>query len=75
MQGKPEHLRIKRDLAIEAVVDGQIAGKVDHPGKGAAEKLAAPVPAGGHAVFCVRGADLPGDSAYDLMINEGAASP
>lgn len=63
------------DLGIDAVVDGQLAAKVDHPGKGAAEKLAAQVPAGSRAVFCVRGADLPGDSAYDLMISEGAASP
>jgi hypothetical protein len=57
------------DLAIELFVDGKIVAKGDHPGKGAAERLTAPVPAGGHAVACVRGADTPGDGSYDLMIN------
>jgi hypothetical protein len=58
------------DLAIELFVDGKIVAKVDHPGKGAAERLTAPVPGGGHAVACVRGADSPGDGGYDLVIDD-----
>jgi len=57
------------DLAIELFLDGKVVAKVDHPGKGAAERLTAPVPAGAHAVTCVRGADTPGDGGYDLVIN------
>jgi hypothetical protein len=62
------------DLAIELFVDGKIVAKVDHPGKGAAERLTAPVPAAARAVACVRGADTPGDGGYDLVI-EGGGSP
>lgn len=61
------------DLAIDIFVDGKLAAKVDHPGKGAAEKLVAPVPAGARAVIRVRGADLPGDASYQLVVAEGAA--
>ena len=63
------------DLAIELLVDGKLVEKVDHPGKGAAEKLTMTVAPGAHAVIRVRGADLPGESSYDLVINEGAAPP
>jgi hypothetical protein len=63
------------DLAIDVLVDGKLAGKSDHPGKGAAEKATAAVPAGAHAVIRVRGGDTPGDGAYDLVITEGAAPP
>jgi len=63
------------DLAIDLLVEGKLVAKVDHPGKGAAEKLAAPVPAGAHAVIRVRGSDAPGEGAYELVINEGAAPP
>jgi hypothetical protein len=63
------------DLAIDLFIEGKLVAKVDHPGKGAAEKLSAPVPGGAHAVIRVRGADSPGDGAYELVINEGAASP
>jgi len=63
------------DLAIELLVDGKLTEKVDHPGKGAAEKLTMTVAPGAHAVIRVRGADLPGESSYDLVINEGAAPP
>jgi hypothetical protein len=63
------------DLGIDLFVDGKLVAKVDHPGKGAAEKLTAPLPASAHAVVCVRGADLPGDGGYDLVINEGRGSP
>jgi hypothetical protein len=63
------------DLAIDVLVEGKLVAKVDHPGKGAAEKLAAHVPAGAHAVIRVHGADAAGDGTYELVINEGAASP
>lgn len=57
------------DLGIELFLDGKQTAKVDHPGKGAAEKLTAPLTAGARAVVCVRGADSPGDGGYDLVIN------
>jgi hypothetical protein len=63
------------DLAIDARVDGQLVGQVDHPGKGAAEKLLAPVPANGHAVICVRSKELAVDAPYQLAIDEGVAAP
>ena len=63
------------DLAIDLLVEGKLVAKVDHPGKGAAERLTAPVPAGAHAVIRVHGADAAGDGAYELVIDEGAASP
>jgi hypothetical protein len=63
------------DLGIDLFVDGKLVAKVDHPGKGAAEKLTAPLPASAHAVVCVRGADLPGDGSYDLVIHECGGSP
>jgi len=63
------------DLAIDVLVEGKLVAKVDHPGKGAAEKLAAQVPALSHAVIRVRGADTAGDAAYELVLAEGAASP
>jgi len=63
------------DLAIDLYVEGKLVAKVDHPGKGAAERLTAPVPAGAHAVIRVHGADTAGDGAYELVINEGAAPP
>jgi len=63
------------DLAIDLLVDGKLVAKVDHPGKGAAERLTAPVPAGAHAVIRVHGADAAGEGAYELVINEGAAPP
>ena len=63
------------DLAIDVLIDGKLAAKVDHPGKGAAEKLLVSVPAGAHAVIRVRGSDAAGDGPYELVINEGAALP
>jgi hypothetical protein len=63
------------DLGIDVWIDGKLAAKVDHPGKGAAEKLAATVPAGAHAVIRVRGSDSAGDTTYELVVNEGNASP
>ena len=63
------------DLAIDLLVDGKLAGKSDHPGKGAAEKVTAAVPAGAHVVVRVRGGDSPGDAAYELVITEIAAPP
>jgi hypothetical protein len=82
----PEH-RAKpeaRDQRSEGPAESEVGGgpmkkgllaKVDHPGKGAAEKVSASVPAGAHAVIRVRGADMAGDGAYELVINEGAAPP
>lgn len=65
------------DLALDLLIDGKLMEKVDHPGKGAAEKLVMTVPAGAHAVIRVRGADLPGtgEAGYEIVINEGAAPP
>ena len=63
------------DLAIDMFVDGKLVAKVDHPGRGAAERLVAPVPANGHAVIRVRGADTAGDGAYELVLTEGAGPP
>jgi hypothetical protein len=64
------------DLAIDARVDGQLVAQVDQPGKGAAEKLTTPLTAGARAVVCVRGGkELAGDQGYQLVIDEGAASP
>jgi len=63
------------DLAIDVLVEGKLVAKVDHPGKGAAEKLSAQVPAHAHAVIRVHGADAAGDGAYELVLDEGAASP
>lgn len=61
------------DLAIDVLLDGKLSAKVDHPGKGAAEKLVVSVPAGARAVIRVHGSEAAGDGAYDLVINEGAA--
>jgi hypothetical protein len=33
------------------------------------------VPPGAHAVIRVRGADLPGEDDYEIVINESAAAP
>jgi hypothetical protein len=63
------------DLAIDLLIDGKLMEKVDHPGKGAAEKLVMTVPAGAHAVIRVRGAELPGEDDYEIVINESAAAP
>jgi hypothetical protein len=63
------------DLAIDLLIDGKLMEKVDHPGKGAAEKLVMTVPPGAHAVIRVRGADLPGEDDYEIVINESAAAP
>lgn len=63
------------DLAIDVLIDGKLAVKADHPGKGAAEKVSVAVPPGGKVVVRVHGADAPGDGNYELVINEGAAPP
>lgn len=63
------------DLAIDLLIDGKLMEKVDHPGKGAAEKLVMTVPPGAHAVIRVRGADLPAEDDYEIVINESAAAP
>jgi hypothetical protein len=63
------------DLGIDVLVEGKVVAKVDHPGKGAAEKLAATVPAGARAVIRVHGSDSAGDTTYELVVNEGNASP
>jgi hypothetical protein len=63
------------DLAIDLLIDGKLMEKVDHPGKGAAEKLVMTVPPGAHAVIRVRGAEVAGEGSYEIVINEGAAPP
>jgi hypothetical protein len=62
------------DLAIDLLVDGKLIEKVDHPGKGAAEKAVLTVPPGAHAVVRVRGAEFAADGNYEIAIDE-AASP
>ena len=62
------------DLAFDVLIDGKLMSKVDHPGKGAAEKLVVAVPAGARAVVRVH-SEVAGDGAYDLVINEIAAAP
>jgi hypothetical protein len=65
------------DLAAELFVDGKSAAKVDHPGKGQAEKVGAQVGGGAHAVACVRAArEGPGRAkvAYDVHVQESAAT-
>jgi hypothetical protein len=63
------------DLALDLLIDGKLMEKVDHPGKGAAEKLVMTVPPGAHAVIRVRGAELPGEDDYEIAVTEGAAPP
>ncbi len=63
------------DLGLAVLVDGKVVVKADHPGKGAAEKVSAPIPAGAQAVIRVHGTDSAGDTTYDLVIDEGNASP
>jgi hypothetical protein len=63
------------DLALELLIDGKLVEKVDHPGKGAAEKLVMTVPPRARAVIRVRGAELPGEAGYELVIDESAAPP
>ncbi len=60
------------DLAAELVVDGKVIAKNDQPGKGAAERVSGTVPAGGHAVVRVRGADptATAEGAYDVTIKD-----
>jgi hypothetical protein len=65
------------DLAAELFVDGKSVAKVDHPGKGAAEKVGAQVAGGAHAVACAHAAhDGPGRTkvAYDVHVAESAAT-
>jgi hypothetical protein len=59
------------DLGIDVLIEGKVTAKVDHPGKGAAEKLTATVPAGAHAVIRVHGSDSAGDTTYELVVNDG----
>lgn len=62
------------DLALDLVIDGKLIEKVDHPGKGVAEKLVMTIPAGAHAVIRVRGPDVAGEAGYDIAFTEGATS-
>lgn len=63
------------DLALDLLIDGKLIEKVDHPGKGAAEKLVMTIPPGAHAVLRVRGADAPGEGSYEISFTESTASP
>jgi hypothetical protein len=60
------------DLEIEILVDGKVVARSDHPGKGAAEKASASVPAGATAVVRVRGSDAGDEATYDLVVNDTA---
>lgn len=61
------------DLAIEILVADQVVARSDHPGKGAAEKAEATVPANQPAVIRVRGSESTAESSYELVISEGAS--
>ncbi|MGE0545598.1 MAG: hypothetical protein AB7R00_00985 [Kofleriaceae bacterium] len=63
------------DLAGELFIDGTSAAKADHPGKGAAERVTAPVPAGAQPVLCVRGSDSAGEGSYEVKFQDGPAGP
>lgn len=63
------------DLAGELFVDGKSVAKANKGGKGVAEKVGAPVPAGAQAVVCVRGSDASPEGAYDVQLQEGPAAP
>jgi len=65
------------DLAAELFVDGKSVAKVDHPGKGVAEKVGATVAAGSRAVACARATgEGPGRKrlAYDVHVQESGAT-
>ncbi len=63
------------DLSAELRVDGKVIATSNKGGKGAVEKVSGAVPAGGHAVFCVRGADpsATAEGAYDFTVQESGA--
>lgn len=63
------------DLSGELFVDGKSIAKANKGGKGAAEKVEGPVPAGAQAVICVRGSDSSPEGAYDVQLQEGPAAP
>ncbi|HEY0189771.1 MAG TPA: hypothetical protein VGC42_01535 [Kofleriaceae bacterium] len=58
------------DLAIELLVDGAVVARSDHPGKGAAEKASASVPAGKAAVVRVKGSEASDEAGYDLTVSD-----
>lgn len=65
------------DLAADLIVDGKPTLKVDHPGRGAAERLGGEVGAGSRAVVCVHaGAKAPGKGGgtYTLRVEEASAA-
>jgi len=61
------------DLAIEILVDDKVVARSEHPGKGAAEKAEATVPANAPAIVRVRGSDGSGEASYELMISDSPA--
>jgi len=63
------------DLALDLLIDGKLVEKVDHPGKGVAEKLVMAIPAGARAVIRVRGSDAAGEGSYEIAFTEGTAPP
>jgi hypothetical protein len=63
------------DLSAELIVDGKTVSKSELKGKGTHEKVTGPVPANGHAVVRVRGADGGGEGQYDVKVSEGPAAP
>ena len=61
------------DLAADMIVDGVTTLRVDHPGRGIAERIGGEVAANTHAVVCVHGgAKAPGKGggAYTLRVQE-----
>jgi hypothetical protein len=63
------------DLALDLLIDGKLVEKVDHPGKGAAEKLVMAIPPRARAVIRVRGGEAAGEGSYEIAFTEGAAPP
>jgi hypothetical protein len=60
------------NLAVEFLIGDRVVAKADEP-MGKVERVVVDVPAGGHAVICVRGATKPGTAgSYDVSWSESA---
>ncbi|MBA3456184.1 MAG: hypothetical protein H0T42_24000 [Deltaproteobacteria bacterium] len=63
------------DLSVELLVDGKVIAKAEQPGKGKAERVTGPIPAGAQPVIRVRGSEASAEGTYDVQIAEGPAAP
>ena len=63
------------DLSAEIVLGGKVVASSAQPGKGAAERVTATIPAGATAVLRVKGSDkataAAGEGGYDIKLEEG----